>query len=191
MRRRLKDLPPERFTREGLAAAARIMGLSIWRRYDTVLLFLSMKDEIDTSPLIHAAFNAGKKVFAPQIWSDTLRFFRMSNADASWKNGPFGIREPAEITPGNSLKREDFPALIFVPALAFDPQGRRLGRGKGFYDRFFAALETWEVKPYCTIGLCLAAQMLPFLPTDNWDKPVNALCTGENFTIIGDNYGTD
>jgi 5-formyltetrahydrofolate cyclo-ligase len=91
---------------------------------------------------------------------------------------------------GELLGREDFPALVFTPALAFDRQGRRLGRGKGYYDRFLAGLNRAD---YYAAGLCLERQVLPRLPADVWDKPVDALCTGRGFIPAGDggNHGTD
>ena len=178
MRRRLRDLPPGQREREGMEAAARAEALPLWRRFGTALLFLSMKDEIDTLPLLNAALKAGKGVFVPRVEGTDMRFYRAMGGP--WATGPLGIPEPPE-DPDGLLRQADFPALVFTPGLAFDPQGRRLGRGKGYYDRFLAGLNRAD---YYAVGLCLDCQTVPCLPADDWDKPVDALCTGRTFTAI-------
>jgi 5-formyltetrahydrofolate cyclo-ligase len=57
-----------------------------------------------------------------------------------------------------------------------------LGRGKGYYDRFFAKLDA-ENLAYKTIGLCTECQLVPRIPKEKWDKKMNALCTGGGLTL--------
>jgi 5-formyltetrahydrofolate cyclo-ligase len=178
MRRRLRALPPGQREQEGMEAAARMEMLPLWRRFGTVLLFLSMKDEIDTLPLLNAAWKAGKQVFVPRIQGADMRFYRVKGGP--WVTGPFGIPEPPE-DPDGLLRQADFPALVVTPGLAFDAGGRRLGRGKGYYDRFLAGLNRAD---YYAVGLCLDCQRVPCLPAGDRDKPVDALCTGRTFTAI-------
>jgi 5-formyltetrahydrofolate cyclo-ligase len=162
------------------AAAARLLGeTSCWNRYGTVLLFLSTSREIDTTPLLEAALTGGKKTFAPAIADGRLNFYRVLSAAGPWKAGPLGIREPGR---AEALRTEDFPALIIVPGLAFDRAGGRLGYGKAYYDRFFAG----QTGPCFKIGLCTDAQILPRIPADPWDVPMDALCTGSRFIPIAE-----
>jgi 5-formyltetrahydrofolate cyclo-ligase len=93
--------------------------------------------------------------------------------------GGFGIREP-EPDPALALKPEHFPALVITPGLAFDRRGRRLGRGRGFYDRFFAALDSGA---YTALGLCMDAQLVPEVPVEGHDKTMDAVLTGKQ--LIG------
>lgn len=82
----------------------------------------------------------------------------------------YGFWEPAAQTP-----KVD-PALldtVLVPGLAFDPWGHRLGYGQGFYDRFLARLPA-HIQ---TIGLVAEALILPALPHDPWDVPVQFLAS--------------
>jgi 5-formyltetrahydrofolate cyclo-ligase len=67
--------------------------------------------------------------------------------------------------------------------LAFDREGNRLGRGKGYYDRFFAELDA-EGYRYITIGFCMETQVVPRLPRESWDKKMNALCTAAEFIVF-------
>jgi 5-formyltetrahydrofolate cyclo-ligase len=182
MRRRLEALSPQEYTRAGLEAASRICGLPCWDRCGTVLLFLSTDREIDTGPLLDLALSREKRVFLPKVRDDGLRFFRTRTASGPWQEGAFHIREPPAGAPGDLLGPADFPALIVVPGMAFDRRGNRLGRGKGFYDRFFAELDSPAMPAisYFTVGFCLEIQIVPLVPVENQDKRMDFLCTGEN-----------
>jgi 5-formyltetrahydrofolate cyclo-ligase len=92
-----------------------------------------------------------------------------SITDNPWEINSFGIIEPL---PKDPLNTSDFPALIIIPGLAFDRQGNRLGRGKGYYDRFFAELKGVEYK---VAGLCMEAQVVPSIPVEQGDKKVDFL----------------
>jgi 5-formyltetrahydrofolate cyclo-ligase len=181
MRSRLAALSPELFTLEGEKAAACLRSLPLWERYAGVLLFLSTGTEIDTGPLLDAAFSGNKRVFVPKIDGERLEFYRVFSP-GPWKQGPFNIREPPDPDPGLLFKPEGPPALIIAPGLAFDRRGNRLGHGRGYYDRFFAGLDrAGRTSPgffYFTIGLCLEIQLLPEVPAGSRDKPMDALCTG-------------
>jgi 5-formyltetrahydrofolate cyclo-ligase len=183
LRREIKDrlgaLAPEYFHEEGRRAASWVSSGSYWDLYQSILLFLSTGLEINTQPLLEAAFSGQKGVFLPKITGGGLRFYRVSSPAGPWREGPFHIREPAGNT--ETLKPEDGPLLVIVPGLAFDPAGNRLGRGKGYYDRFLAELDG-ETPAYKTIGLCMEIQVLPQVPREEWDKRMDALCTGRGLT---------
>jgi 5-formyltetrahydrofolate cyclo-ligase len=142
--------------------------------------------EIDTSPILALALAQGKRVFAPRISGKDMIFHPVHSAGGPWEEGPFGIPEPgsrAGSGEGPGLGTEDFPALVIVPGLAFDAEGRRLGRGGAYYDRFLAKLET-AGRPFQTLGLCTSCQLVPEVPVEDWDKTVDCLCTGERiFTL--------
>jgi 5-formyltetrahydrofolate cyclo-ligase len=182
MRRRLGALPAEDYTREGAGAASLICGLPFWDRCGSVLLFLSTDIEIDTGPLLVLALSRGKRVFLPKLRDNRLCFFRTHTASGPWHYGAFHIREPLTGAPGDLLGPEDFPALIITPGMAFDRRGNRLGRGKGYYDRFFAELDNPAIPAisYFTVGFCLETQIVPLVPVETRDKRMDFLCTGED-----------
>jgi 5-formyltetrahydrofolate cyclo-ligase len=126
---------------------------------------------------LEAAFAEKKRVFVPRVEKNGLVFYE-TGPSGPWTEGPFGIREP--FFKGDDTERplspEDFPALIIVPGLAFDPSGKRLGRGKGYYDRFFAELEkNVPADKYRAIGLCMEIQMVAGVPASSLDKKMNGL----------------
>jgi 5-formyltetrahydrofolate cyclo-ligase len=202
LRRELKSLlaslPRLSFAEAGVQATARLIQLPPWREYQTLFLFLSTKNEIDSAPLLETALRAGKKVFAPRLEGKGLAFYRVNSPAGPWQEGLFGIREPADLPAagiGGSASRDvlgkngpsvpparpvaaDFPALLIVPGLGFDLRGNRLGRGKGYYDRFLAALDRRGF-PFTAIGLCMEAQILPELPAESWDRKMDGICTEE------------
>jgi len=192
MKSRLTLLPAELFRDAGFRAAAQIISSSMWSQFKTILLFMSMKTEISTLPLLEESFKDNKKVFIPRVEKSRNRisFYRLepkkigvskANPNEQWiinslnqgycSLGYQGILEPLPIDP---LKEADFPALIFTPGLAFDKSGNRLGYGGGFYDNFFAELKKLE---FLTVGLCMEAQILPSVPVEKWDHKVACLCT--------------
>lgn len=163
----------------GAAAARRLEAADAWKHADLVLAFLSMPGEIDTAPLIAAARRAGKAVAVPGIEGDLLRFRLMPAGEGALPRDRWGIpvpdpRWPAADLAGRGPRQEPRRVLIVVPGLAFDREGNRLGRGKGFYDRFLA--ESRRARP-AAIGFCLAAQLVDSVPVDAHDVPVDGVVT--------------
>jgi len=185
MKQRARRAGEEEFRSRGAGAAALLCSSKFWLCYQTVFLFLSMNHEIDTQPLLEAALTQGKKVFVPRTDTGGLTFLRVLSPYGPWQKGPFGIREPIANTmekapsgkPASPVSNEDFPALIIVPGLAFDRSGNRLGRGAGYYDRFFAKLDE-EGREYLALGLCMDFQLIDKVPADAHDKKTRGVLTG-------------
>jgi 5-formyltetrahydrofolate cyclo-ligase len=73
--------------------------------------------------------------------------------------------------------------LIFTPGLAFDRQGNRLGRGKGFYDRFFVV---FEGRKFHAEGLCMGIQVVPSVPVEKGDIKVHSVYAESDFKNLLD-----
>jgi 5-formyltetrahydrofolate cyclo-ligase len=193
LRKQLAEFKPDVFRNEGIRAAEFMAAFPPWQNASTVLLFLSSPGEIETAPLLALAFKQGKKVFLPKVEGDIVRFFRIESAEGPWQTGAFGIREPlieGPILPeefpyqtGKAGKPGEIPALLVVPGMAFDRQGNRMGHGKGYYDKFFAKLDGLGVS-YIRAALCLEQQILSEVPTDPWDKKMDAICSGAGLSSI-------
>jgi 5-formyltetrahydrofolate cyclo-ligase len=98
-------------------------------------------------------------VLYPRVIGDDLEF-----ASGDLRSGAFAISEPT----GEATKEID---LVLVPALAADVRGNRLGKGKGFYDRFLAG---FAGKAYAVV---FEQELLPEVPTDSHDQRVNGVIT--------------
>ncbi|MGO8675129.1 MAG: 5-formyltetrahydrofolate cyclo-ligase [Limisphaerales bacterium] len=109
-----------------------------WKAARSVLFYAPMTGELDVWPLLEDALAGGKKVGLPRYAAESGTYMacEVRDLETDLKTGHFGIREPAGHCAAISLKLD----LILVPGVAFDLHGRRLGRGKGFYDQLLAGL---------------------------------------------------
>jgi 5-formyltetrahydrofolate cyclo-ligase len=188
IKNRLKCVSREEFCSQGAEAAVLLRSSPSWARFSTLFLFLSMDNsEIDTQSLLEAAFKDGKRVFAPKVEGDKLVFYPLLSAKGPWRKDSFGIREPEDWASEDKMARgaEDFPALILTPGLAFDREGNRLGRGKGYYDRFFAELDA-EGRSYTALGLSMDFQIIEKVPVEENDKKMNGLLTGTELMLLSE-----
>ena len=133
-------------------------------RAKRVFVFCSMADEPDTSPIIAAALSLGKEVFLPRIEGDEM-FLIPYDKDSEMRSNRYGIEEPQGAP---YLGKVD---LAFVPLLGFDGSRRRLGRGKGYYDRFLSSFEG------ISVALAFSAQELSEIEFDPWDKKPDRILT--------------
>lgn len=139
-------------------AAARCVGL-----------FCSLPDEPDTAEAL-AAWSRRKRVVVPRVEGEELRFYDYD--PATLVRGAFGIAEPGVEA---RLCRPDEIDLLIVPGVAFARSGARLGRGKGFYDRY---LSQPGVRAVC-IGVCHACRLVDTLPVDPHDVAMQRVVSDE------------
>jgi 5-formyltetrahydrofolate cyclo-ligase len=176
----------EVFQWAGQVAADRLQRHPRWLNARAVLLYATIPGEIDTTPLFHLAKRSGKTIFYPRIEGEDIAFYQVDELLDLEPRGPWHIMEPrrgtaslsdwlaTSISAGTDLQ-VPIPILGIIPGLAFDLQGGRLGRGKGYYDRFLSSIE--HKKFSCTIdlytlGICLGEQVLDQVPRSPHDIKV-------------------
>ena len=166
-------------------AAALFLNSSIYKNAECVAAFLSLPDEIDTLPIIERAFMDKKRVLLPRVvpGSNAMDFYELSAIEAQTDVNAWGIREPLETLA--LVGKEGFPAraAILVPGLAFCKDGRRLGRGKGFYDRYLS--ELLAANPAFAAqgkicGYCFSEQIFSDIPTQESDVRVQAVFSSQS-----------
>lgn len=186
LRRRMVGLlarySQDQYDRAGFGAAQRIVQLEPWQQAEAVLLFMSMKGEIVTDPLVNEAFMSGKRVYVPRVEGPDLQFYRIRSLCGPWVRGSFGIREPEARNVDRLfyVERPEIRCFVLVPGLAFDPWGGRLGRGKGYYDRFLSSLGSFFSDCY-TLGIGMEEQLVDRIPMGSMDRRLKGLCMGERF----------
>jgi len=174
LRERLRAVLSEltRAQREDAAVeiCARLIEQPAWKNARSVLLFAPLADEPNVRPLVHAALDAGKLMALPRFSTATGGYEAAVVRDLAkdFVEGKFGILEPAPTCEVADLKRLD---LILVPGVAFDWQGHRLGRGKGFYDRLLV-----EVSGK-TCGVAFDQQIISAIPVEPHDVRLNCILT--------------
>ena len=151
-----------------------------WTTAQRVLGYLALKDELDMSPLLKAAFADGKMVALPRFLPETGHYgaavLPEKEGFATLSFGRFGILEPAATATLLPLNQLDF---VLVPGVAFDASGRRLGRGKGFYDRLLAETNNACIK----CGVALEEQMAGAIPAEAHDIAMNFVLTPSRWII--------
>lgn len=163
IREKKRAMTPEQMERASARLGELFAGTEEYRRAETIYGYLPYNQEVRTVPMLRRALADGKRVAVPKVFGDTMRFLYLTDLDAV-APGYAGIPEPVEDGP----VADDPGALVLMPGLAFDPEGRRIGYGGGFYDRFLA------VEPeHPTVALCYDFQMQDELETEEFDRPVD------------------
>lgn len=156
----------------GLKIANRALELPLWdfRFYHLYLPMLRHK-EVDTHPLLTLLQGKDKQVVVPKVASATTLIHFLLKEDTHFAVNSWGIAEPLA---GEMIDPSQLD-VVFVPLLAYDMEGNRLGYGKGFYDRFLA-----ECRPDCwRIGISSFAPEKTRLKALATDVPLHACLTPE------------
>ena len=158
------SLTAEQKNSESQALCERLQALVTEHKPQVVALFSPLPDEIDVSPL---AGRLACRVVMPRVGDGAdgepdMEFF--DYAPQAMASGAYGIVEPQS---GEPCRAEDIDLMI-VPGVAFASDGRRLGRGKGYYDRY---LSQGGFRAYC-VGVCYACQLREDIPAEMHDKKV-------------------
>lgn len=172
-----KTLSPEDFNTKSEQVLANLTELDVWKNAETILIFLSLPDEISTALIIDKALHEGKKAAVPRIKNNDLVFHLISSLDSDFITHPLGMDEPRENTPviiPDSLSPDK--TLILVPGLAFDKNCFRLGRGKGFYDRFLSSVDKSIIKA----GIGYDFQLIASVPVEEHDFSLDMIVTDKS-----------
>ena len=157
-----KQLSDEQLESKSIQIANRCLELDIWdAQYYHLFLTIEKQREIDTSFIMHILHGRDKSIVISRsnFADNSLEHFLLEE-HTQLKVSPFGIPEPVDGLPVPPEKLD----VVFVPLLAFDKMGNRVGYGKGFYDRFLA-----QCKPECLfVGLSFfdPLEHIPHQPTD-------------------------
>lgn len=136
----------------------------VFKKAKTVMFYIAFNGEVDTKEMIKEAQKLGKIIVVPVCGKNRVIKACFLGDQTKLARGPYGICEPAT-KESIDLKNLD---LVIVPGVAFDKQGNRLGRGKGYYDRFLEKLP----EETASVGLAFDFQILPSVPATTHDLAV-------------------
>ncbi|RKU16152.1 5-formyltetrahydrofolate cyclo-ligase [Candidatus Poribacteria bacterium] len=139
--------------------------------FGSVMLYLNMRSEVETTGLLEGLLNLGKQVCAPVVDTEQLELAprQIRNLKTELVRHPYGMLEPNATCP---IFPTEHLQLIVVPGIAFDRKGYRLGYGKGFYDRFLV-----KCPDAVAIGLAYEIQLVEDTFPQKWDVPVQYIFT--------------
>ena len=151
-------------------ACMRLEQQDIWKNAKAILFYAPLPEELDIWRLVEDSLAAGKTVALPRFIPGQQAYAacQIKEIEKDLATGKFGMREPREHCGKIPLNRLD---LILVPGVAFDLDGRRLGRGKGYYDRLLAELSG----PAC--GVAFDQQMVERVPSEPHDMRLSCILT--------------
>ncbi len=152
-----KTLSAEELARKSSNAITALKSNSRFQQAATVCLYASLADEVDTTELIEH-HKRKKRILLPSVKGDDIELHEYGMFDTTLI-GDFGITESC----GTLFTDYDSIDLVIVPGMAFDKNGNRLGRGKGYYDKLLSRIKAHKV------GLCFDFQMVNSVPTQPHD----------------------
>ena len=187
LRRQLQNcllaIPPEQRSKRSRLACQNLISMSQFQSASTVMLYLSLPYEADTSEAILHAWQLGKVVAVPKVsWEQRHMIpVKINSLETGFSTEALGLRNPIAGVP---VPFEDID-LVVTPALGFDRHGNRLGRGGSYYDRFFANAELMASR----CGFAFAEQLVDSIPVTEHDEPVDSLVTDEGIIYFNNQKG--
>jgi len=165
---KLKTQKEEDRSRKSKIIQNKLLRNKVFRKAKIVMFYIAFGGEVNTEEMIREAKKIGKLICVPICRKDKETMQPAIFEDsAKLKRGPYGVLEPV----AEALVEPKDVDLIIVPGLAFDKKCNRLGRGKGYYDRFLSKLS--DKTP--SIGLAFDFQILPLIPTTVRDVSVKKI----------------
>ena len=157
--------------RKSAGIMEKLFSLPEFEKAKVVGFYLSKPEEVGTLEAVEKACAMGKTVLVPVVEGEGMRFVRYTSG-CRIGLGPFGVPEPEkkEYVTGKDV--------LIVPGVVFDRRGHRIGRGKGYYDRFLA--ERGVVK----IGVAFDFQLIGKLPEEAHDIPMDIIITGKEILRV-------
>ena len=170
IRARLKTIPAAARAVASAQLCARLAQEKIFANAKAILFFAPLPEEPDLWPLLEEALASGKMVALPRFSSAHRAYVaaRVENLRSDVSIGQFNIREPGACCAEVPLSRLD---LALVPGVAFDLPGRRLGRGKGFYDQLLAMVHGVKC------GIAFDEQIVDAIPVGPLDIHLDYILT--------------
>ena len=171
IREQKRHFTPQQLGEMSLGIMSSLLSHSQIQKADSVLMYHSLPDEVDTHSALGQLLAMGKKVLLPKVVSETeMTIHEYTGQDSLQPSEPYGILEPT--TPEFSIVNCQLSIVIVVPGMAFDKHGHRLGRGKGYYDRFLS-----RIPNIYKIGVCFPFQLIDKVPSEPTDILVDEVLT--------------
>ncbi|CDG20392.1 conserved protein of unknown function [Xenorhabdus poinarii G6] len=176
IRQRRQSLSPEQQSQFAQQAVKQVLAHPKIKPATNIALYLSFDGELDTRPLIQQLWQQNKQVYLPILhpFSRYHLLFLHYGPDTPLIRNRLNIDEPQldvrQVLPVSELD------VMFIPLVAFDCTGQRLGMGGGFYDR---TLAKWQQQNFYPIGLAHDVQLVEKLPSASWDIPLPEIMTPE------------
>ena len=156
-----------------LKVQKKLFSAPAFKKAHCVCFYVSLPSEVDTSGMIDKALELGKRVLVPRtnLENKELSLYEIKDRERDLKKGAYGVMEPRPAK-ARLARLEEVDCLV-IPGVVFDKKNNRIGRGKGYYDRFLKKFGPGVLK----IGLAFSFQVVSKIPVENHDMPVDQVLT--------------
>lgn len=161
-------LTPREVADKSIAIFKKIVESSLLAHAKKVSCYIPINNEVDTKPIINFLVEAGADIYLPKFSDGEYKLVRFASWDDLGK-GPYQIPEPED----NDVINAPQIDLAFLPGVAFDKKGMRLGYGKGVFDKLFANSKAVRV------GLAYEFQIADVIPKESHDLKMDFILTEE------------
>jgi len=167
-----KDFTPEQAIIDSDRIFSQVEDLPQFKNAKVVLAYWSLSDEVSTQKFI-LKWASEKRIALPIVMGETLEIRAFNGLNSLITSDSFGIQEPQTEELINPMDVD----FAIIPGVAFDRRGNRMGRGKGFYDRFLKQTKAYKV----AVGFDF--QILEDVPVSSLDVPVDIVISVNNKLI--------
>ncbi len=168
---RRKAMTPDVIDSRGLKVQSRFLASGYYQKARTVALYAPIRGEVPTRDILTAALSDGKVVCYPLSHvHGRILSFRAITSESELEPGRLGVREP---TSASELVPVDRIDLFVVPGLGFSSDGKRLGRGGGYYDATLRAASQRSRR----VGLSFSDQIVEPIPVNTDDVDMDLVVT--------------
>lgn len=174
---RRRELTPEQVSAHSHELQRRFLSLPEYREAATIALYAPIQQEVQTGLVASEALKAGKRLLYPAVVGSDMEF-RTVEALSELAPGRFGIPEPA-----GEARDTSETDLIVVPGVAFDFFGRRIGYGKGYYDKALHRLEGSGR----LVGFCYDFQLFEVIAGEPHDVTMDLIVTELRVVRVNNN----
>lgn len=179
----LSQVGPQQILDKSQLACRNLIETPEFQNAGTIMAFLSLPHETDTTPFILYAWQHAKIIAVPKVsWQQRHMIpVEINSLESGIATEAGGLRNPVTGVP---VPMDDID-LVVTPGLAFDRNGGRLGRGGSYYDRFFQNTELKAIR----CGFVFSEQLVEKVPVTDRDQPVDMLVTDEEVLYFNKNKG--
>ena len=145
--------------KKSVQIADKLMSLSVFQDTAIILLYASMKSEVQTTKILQAAKDMGKRIYLPRVLKDVMEFYCVDET-TEFETSKWGVREPKADNIKRFEPKENENILVIVPGVVFDKDGNRIGYGGGYYDKYLQRLNESAANDVYKVALAYESQLV-------------------------------
>ncbi|XP_050440335.1 5-formyltetrahydrofolate cyclo-ligase [Adelges cooleyi] len=169
---KLSEMSAREIAEQSKIITKKLISNPLYENSKRISIYLSMDSEVQTADIVKHMFDSGKLCFIPKFGQSEMSMVKVKSLDdvKSLPKTKWNISQPADIDIRENAMLTGGLDLMIMPGMGFTVGGKRLGRGRGYYDRCIQTYkEIYPKNNLQTIGLAFSQQILEDIPTAEHD----------------------